>query len=381
LSEAKEYLINLVNSMPSLIIAVDNELNISIINEVALQFFNLNTNDIINKNISELPILNNYIPEYKESLEKFINIIKDKEPFEFNDKKGFLRITISPLLKFSKGLVIRVDDITENVKLENMMIHNEKMMSLGGLAAGMAHEINNPLGIIIQSIQNIERRLDNKLSKNIKIADEIGIDLDKMYKYLEERQIFVSLDYVEEAALRASNIVQNMLEFSRQGASSFDTYNLENIIDTAISLAKYDIDLKKTFKFKDIVINKNISPEVKSVRCNKTEIEQVILNLLKNASQAMCTISDLDYYPEININSYINDDKLVIEIMDNGPGIKESNIDKIFEPFFTTKDLSEGTGLGLSISYYIITNNHKGKIFAENRPEGGAKFTIILPLN
>jgi len=249
---------------------------------------------------------------------------------------------------------------------------------VGGLAAGMAHQINNPLGAILQGCQNIRRRIDPGMPQNRAVAAAIGLDLEQLNRYLEQRRILHFLEGVREAGTRAAKIVADMLSFSRRSESHFGPVDLEDMLETVLRLAASDYDLKKKYDFKRIIIERQYDAGLRRVNCDKTEMEQVILNLLKNAAQAMA--DDGTPSPTITLRTGREPDYALIEVIDNGPGMDEKTIKRIFEPFFTTKDVGIGTGLGLSVSYFIVTEQHNGRLSVQSKPGHGACFSIRLPL-
>jgi len=249
---------------------------------------------------------------------------------------------------------------------------------VGGLAAGMAHEINNPLGAILQGSQNILRRITPDMPQNRAVAEAIGIDLDRLNRYLEQRRVLHFLEGIREAGARAAKIVADMLSFSRRSESRFAPVDLEDLLETVLRLAASDYDLKKKYDFKRIAIQRDYDPTLRLVYCDKTEIEQVILNLLKNAAQAMA--EDSAPFPTITLRTLREPHYVLIEVIDNGPGMDEKTLKRIFEPFFTTKEVGSGTGLGLSVSYFIVTEQHRGKLAVASKPGQGACFSIRLPI-
>ncbi len=275
--------------------------------------------------------------------------------------------------------LIALTDITEKKITQELLIQTEKMMSIGGLAAGMAHEINNPLGIISHGIQNTMRRLNTEKEDNAKVAEECGTDMESINCYLEKRKIFRYLEGIHSAVDRAAEIISTMLKFSRRSDQNVSSANINLLLEEAIDLASKDFDLKKKFDFKKIRINKKYSSSIPSIKCYKTEIEQVIMNLLKNAAQAMNDNKN-GPPPQIIIETSLEEKNIIIKITDNGPGIEKEKLKYVFEPFYTTKPVGTGTGLGLSISYYIITKNHRGDITVNSEPGSGSTFTIRLPL-
>jgi len=271
-------------------------------------------------------------------------------------------------------------DITEMKKMHEVMVQTEKMLSVGGIAAGIAHEINNPLGIVLQAAQTLAQRLNPLLRKNQEAAKTAGLDLAALDHYAVERKLFIFLDDIRDAAMRASSIIRNMLDFSRRSESHRVQCSLGDIIDKAIVLAGSDYDLKKSYDFKKIKIIREGEATLPQVRCTETEIEQVVLNLLRNAAQAMCGAKQpIDHQPTITIRTTHNESRVRIEIEDNGPGMSAEVRRRVFEPFYTTKAPGVGTGLGLSVSYFIVTKGHGGVLSVDSRPGKGACFIIELP--
>lgn len=294
----------------------------------------------------------------------------------------WININVTPVEVENKtGSLAFVTDITERIRTSEIMIQTEKMITVGGLAAGMAHEINNPLGIIMQGIQNTRRRISPDLNKNVEVAEKFGINLENLMGYFNERGIEKYLNGMEEAGNRAAIIISNMLNFSRRSNSQFSMIDIHKLLDDTIELAENDYDLKGKYDFKHINIYRNYTDKMPKVPCVVTEIEQVILNLLKNSAHAISEREHDELKPEIKIKTESNNESAIITILDNGIGMKEETKKRIFEPFFTTKSVGTGTGLGLSVSYYIITNNHKGSITVDSKPGVGTEFTIMLPLD
>lgn len=271
-------------------------------------------------------------------------------------------------------------DMTERNKTYRMMVQTEKMMTVGGLAAGMAHEINNPLGIILQGIQVALGRLAPDNEKNREAAERLGVDMDRVIAYLTERKIFEYLEGIRHAGIRASKIVTDMLQFTRQSTFNYVNSDIHSIIDKTLDFAAKDFDLRKKYDFKNIRISKMYDNGIPPVPCIENEIEQVLLNLLKNSAQSMSLIDDDTFLPEITIRTSMDSGFALIEIEDNGPGMSSDILNRLFEPFYTTKEVGEGTGLGLSISYFIIRTNHNGMLSADSEPGKYARITIKLPL-
>lgn len=258
-----------------------------------------------------------------------------------------------------------------------LLVQHEKMRMIGGLAAGMAHEINNPTGIIAHELQNLERRLLPDLPGNRTVAGRIGISMEQLDSYLREREIPLFIAHIDQAARRISTIVNNMLQFSRHSGTARQPTDMHRLVNHAVELARNDIDLRKRFGIADVVLKIRAPETVPLVPVMPTEIEQVLINLIKNACQAMY---GQPAERRIDIALQPLENRLNILVSDNGPGIPEAIRQRIFEPFFTTKQPGCGTGLGLAVSYAIVVEHHNGMLFATENDTGGACFTVSLPL-
>jgi signal transduction histidine kinase/HAMP domain-containing protein len=267
----------------------------------------------------------------------------------------------------------------EKARLEEMMVQSEKMISIGGLAAGMAHEINNPLAGILQNAQVIRNRLKENLPKNVRAAEQLNVRLEDIQAYMEDREVYKMLDSVMDAGKRAAVIVANMLSFSRKSNSGYLAEDMARLLDKTLELAKSDYNLKKRFDFKRIKIITRYEPEAPKVMCKASEIQQVFFNILTNGAQAMMSWDDIKE-PCFELLIVSEHKQVRIEIQDNGPGMKEDVKKRVFEPFFTTKGVGDGTGLGLAVSYFIITESHNGSIEVRSKPGQGTAFIIKLPV-
>ncbi len=275
-------------------------------------------------------------------------------------------------------------DITEEVRLQNMMIQSEKMLSVGGLAAGMAHEINNPLAGMMQSAQVLESRLSANLSANREAAEKAGTTIEAVCRYMQDRNALQLLATLNESGRRVAKIVNNMLSFARKSEAQVSSVDLPELITRTIELASTDYDLKKQYDFRRIRIIREIEADIPLVPCEEGKIQQVLLNLLRNGAQALQGAKTPDPCFIIRLyrqNSPVQGKPMVtLELEDNGPGMSEAVRKRVFEPFFTTKPVGEGTGLGLSVSYFIITENHRGEMEVRSTEGAGAVFTVRLPL-
>jgi len=273
-----------------------------------------------------------------------------------------------------------VDDVTEQKRMQELMIQTEKMTSVGGLAAGMAHELNNPLGIVLQSLENLERRFSPELPANQRAAREAGVELQAVGRYMVARGISDYLVATRRAAERAAEIIRTMLEFSRTGATAPGPCALPGIVETALELAAKDYDLRRKFDFRTVRIVRELDPATPPVACTAGEMVQVVLNIVKNAAEALATNASADGGPTIWVRTHPDGSFARLAIRDNGPGIDDATRRRVFEPYFSTKGPGEGTGLGLSVAYFIVTQRNSGTITVESTPGQGTEFVIRLPV-
>lgn len=377
---------NILNSMPSVLVGVDQQARVIQWNREAERATGVTARDARGQNlVNVFPRLEPQIKMVHQAVltqtpQKDINIAAHE-----NGETTFSDVTVYPLIADSiEGAVIRVDDVTEKMRMEEMMIQNEKMLSVGGLAAGMAHEINNPLAGMIQTANVMKSRLKNiKMPANLRVAADIGLDLKDISTFMEKRGILRMADAINESGQRMAELVENMLSFARKSEAMVSSHDLVQLMEQILDLAATDYDLKKQYDFKTIEIKKEYQDNLPMVDCEGGKIQQVLLNLLRNGAQAMLMENkDKSIQPVFTLRIYMEHktEMLKIEIQDNGPGMDQATCKRIFEPFFTTKPVGIGTGLGLSVSYFIIVENHGGTMDVMSEPGKGTNFIIGLPL-
>jgi len=390
---AENYRITL-NSIGDGVVTTDITGRVTQMNPVAQQLMGLKSGEACGKLLSEVfnivnaktkKVVDNPVAKVL-SLGKVVGlanhtvlIAKDGNEYQIADSAAPIKDVDNNII----GVVLVFRDVTEEYRMQDMMIQSEKMLSVGGLAAGMAHEINNPLAGMMQTANVMTTRLvgNSKIPANLKAAEESGISMGALAKYMESRAIPRMLKTINESGQRVADIVNNMLSFARKSDNLKSSYRIDELIEKTLELAATDYDLKKKYDFKLIEIKKEYEDNLPFVVCEGAKIQQVLLNLFRNGAQAM--EMDKTNNPQLIVRTRYNKEKsrVTIEVEDNGPGMDESTRKRVFEPFFTTKPVGVGTGLGLSVSYFIITENNGGELTVESKLGEGAKFIISLPVD
>lgn len=269
---------------------------------------------------------------------------------EWEDQDRFVEwdITTFPIQEsdhLPHRVIVFEEDVTEKRNLEANLIQSEKLASVGQLAAGVAHEINNPLAAIIANAQLIKRELPK--------------DEDGMYS---------SVELIEMAGMRAAQVVSNLLSLARkEKKDEFELISLNETLLNALTLVNHEI------KNHSIDIQLDLQEDLPEIMASKNHLQGVWINMIVNGIDSMDQPNG-----QIAIStSYLNNEFRVV-ISDNGKGIPQEHLSRIFEPFFTTKVAGKGTGLGLSVCYRVI-KEHQGNVTVESQPGMGTRFTIILP--
>jgi len=264
-------------------------------------------------------------------------------------------------------------------KTQSQLIQQEKMASLGLLTAGLAHEINNPMNFIYAGINNLKRIINDiqpiiNRYHLLSTSSNIQLDLEKIEKSKTANSFEEKINTIPEllsdiklGAERATEVVKGLRTFSRIDKDRKRLYNIHEGLDSSLMLLRGKLN-------ENIVIKKKYSDKIDMVKCFPSQLNQVFLNIIGNAIEA------LEGKGRVTIETGIPYGKIVISIKDNGMGMTKKTKSKIFDPFYTTKEVGKGLGLGLSISYGII-EKHGGEILVITAPKRGTEFRIILPIS
>jgi len=326
--------------------------------------------------------LQEQISELVEARQAALNMMEDVER-EITERKQ--------AEKTLERAYIKLENTNRELKeMQSQMVQSEKLASIGQLAAGVAHEMNTPVGFVASNFQTLEsyvNKFKTLLQMHNELVGEVGsagnTKLLTKASLIDQSRNDMQMDFIlediqslfddsREGLKRITEIIQNLRDFSRiDQPGSRDKYNVNSAVEATLIVAtneiKYDAEVKTEFS------------EVPPIFCNSGQINQVFLNILVNAAQAIKS-QERDGRGTITIRTYATDGGVVCEISDDGPGIPPDELPNIFDPFFTTRPAGRGTGLGLSVSYDIIVNKHNGKLLVDSTVGEGTKFTIKLPI-
>lgn len=338
----------LIEGADDLIFTLDSNGKVISVNEATARFFLKSKQAILG---TDFKMLLHFPGQKGEQILKQLlstgQIINKEHTVEINGQRYWLNTKLMPLSlgRDVKEILCIARDITEIKQAEEQLVNTEKLASIGTLAAGVAHEINNPLGIIIGFC--------NLLMENTP----------------KDSQPYKDLKTIEKHALHCKGIIENLLNFARTKSDVYEIADVNQSLEELLNIVKYTLEVNNT------EVRTHFAQNLPPVKGSKQQLQQVFLNLITNAMDAM------DNGGRLFINTRFNPYTKRVEIcfQDTGCGIEEELMERIFDPFFTTKE--KGTGLGLSISYGIITK-YGGTITCQNQKDpSGTTFTISLPLS
>ena len=294
-----------------------------------------------------------------ENLIKTSPVINQARQYSANGEPLFVNIRISPSDYLGgKALLVTTSDITKRLEAEQQLIQASKMAPLGEMATGVAHELNQPLSVI----KTASRFFIRKITKKEKIEDEV---------------MFTMATEIDSYVDRATKIINHMRQFGRQSDVSLEKIQINSVLERALEI------LGQQLKVRGVEVVWDLTPDLPLILAAPDRLEQVFINLLINARDAIDEKWQSQPQPtgekRITLRTSADDKVIIVEVIDTGPGIPDSMLERIFEPFFTTKKVGQGTGLGLSISYGII-KDCKGSIRAISGGNEGTRFKIKFPI-
>jgi PAS domain S-box-containing protein len=339
----KEYTENVVEYSPTGIAVINREGIITYSNPVYWKMMGAkNAEEIRGSNVFE-------IPAFKETAEGCLKLEKgkfiSKEQVEYKSPKRDLILSLRGAPLYNKqgeveGAVLLLEDVTEREKLERQLLQSEKLASIGRLAAGVAHEISNPLTNISLYTEMLLKKADNP-----KIREKLTV--------------------IEDQVSIAASIIRNLLDFSSRIKPELEITDVNNVLRKTLQMV--------SFHLKNIKVTEDFNPDLPKIYADPGQLQQAFTNIIINGIQAMPDGG------ELRISTRFEKPCIIVSISDTGHGIAKEHIDKIFDPFFTTKGVGKGVGLGLSVSHRII-EGHEGTIEVESELGKGSTFRIKLPV-
>ena len=393
IKETKDYLESIFEASVDGIVVSDYQGVLTRVNNAFLKMLGYSREELIGMNTMEF---STGVPEHRAAQMEMFALLMEKgkvPPVEMgwkkkdgsslpveqtvaalNDKKGNL-----------SGVVAILRDITEKKKaeekqrqLQHQLIQAEKMASIGRLAGGIAHEINNPLSGVVTNLELVKglESIDMK-----KIIDECIMTnphaectrkMEEFYNNFQKIEVKKNrwLETAYKGGMRCKKMIKELLIFSRPSTPKEEAeVDLNECIADSIDIIGHQLEIK------NIRVDKELKTDIPKLWGNRRELEQIFLNLLINSSHAIGEKGGI-----IKVETWMESNSVIAKVADTGCGISEENIDKIFDPFFTTKEVGEGTGLGLAIIYEII-EKHGGKIEVKSKVNAGTEFILSFPFN
>jgi PAS domain S-box-containing protein len=363
---SETYIKDILESMPLMLIGVNKEMTVTQWNKCAETFTGLSGEEAKGRNLWEA------YPTITLSPNQVTNVIEKNAPVTIKHcQRGqyYFDITVYPLSEHGvSGAVILVDNVTQRILAENMLIQRDKMSSMGELASTMAHDINTPLQAILHDLEAIKLNA----YKALETTDSESL-----------QDIAALLSDAAERGKQASGVINNLLNFSGAHGQNQKLASITDVIDHSLDLAKDVLSDISGFKFRDIAIERHYEKNLPQVPCYVPELQQVFFSLFRHACHALAEANKHeDFQPKIRIDMMECYDALWIKIQHNGKGLNTDEQQYIFEPFFNkaTSEEMVDASKRLSFSYFIITEHHKGHMAVTSDVSVGTTFHIQLQL-
>lgn len=351
----REYAENIVVHLPVSLIVVNRDLCINFSNQHFLSKMRMTKENVTEKELAK--VLGNSVVENSRLTEKIMRVIKGEETriegrFSLKSKTyDYMIVPIKEQTGRRLNALLVMEDVTKNVMMEEQLIHSEKLSAVGTFTASVAHEINNPLSIVVGNIQYL---LANLHHMNLTRKKEVG-------------EIVETLKTANSEAKRCSEIVTNLLHFSHKGTSAKTKVSVGGVVTSTMRLLAHQLEFSK------VKTHIKLADGLPRVMGNADQFQQVFVNLILNAQQVMKDGGKL------YVTTSLADNYVTVSFRDTGPGIPKKYIRKIFEPFYSTREAGKGTGLGLFIIHSIM-EEHGGKIEVQSKKGQGATFILKLPV-
>ena len=363
LRQSESYIHSILRSMPLMLIGLDADGAVSQWNWRAEQVSGLKIADVMGRNLwRAYPSITVSPEQVKQAMEEDRTlIIKQSQRGRYH-----FDVTIYPLNEQTGlGVVILVDDVTQRVSTENMLIQRDKMSSMGELAGSLAQDISTPVHAMLMDIEEVKSRVSG-------------------HRYEPGKDPAPMLDDALLRGEQVSAVISNLLAFSSGRASDMKEAEVTEIVDHSVELAESVLTTSSGLQFRDVAIHKAYEPNLPLIPCHATELQQVFLSLFRHCVMAMGEVDRPDYSPEITIEANNFYDALWVKVQHNGKGLSLAEQQVLFEPFFTdttgASDENYDTSLRLSYPYFIVTEQHRGQLAVTSDIDIGTTFHIQLLL-
>lgn len=360
-----QFFAHLLQNMSSGMIVIDQNGRVTSVNQAAASLLGLDINEMVGI------AYQTFWPEnlLPLTLPLDTEIYRETLLTHSNGRSIPVALTITPIISEEEGhKLISITDLGAVERFNDSLTHTQRLAGMGTLTASIAHELNNPISIITAACANLQFDIDDN-----------ALSLERLQRYVQ---------MVEQSAWRCVRVVEVLRNYSLDGTLQMAVTNWNKIVEDSLTLVKQQFEGQFS-----VAIETDLADDLKTVVCDHNRMTQVLINLLTNARDAMKENGGTIHVktwkiptglmlPGSSMKSYTRElattDYYAVSVSDSGPGIDPDIIGKIFEPFFTTKLNGSGTGLGLFITKRII-EQHNGRLWVENNPDGGATFVVLLP--
>ncbi|KEA65667.1 Sensory box histidine kinase [Marinobacterium lacunae] len=370
LKASEAYIQNILRSMPLVLVGLDREGTITHWNLRAEEISGIKAADAIGKNLwsiySDITISPRHI---EQALDKGETItLRHSQPGSYH-----FDITVYPLQDYDEpGVVILVDDVTKRVTAENMLIHHDKLSSMGELATAMASDINTPLQAILFDLRSFQGILES--GKLLPAGTQQSPEGEKLQQLLSN---------ASKSGQKVESIIRNLLQFARGRTDKPQQANVVDILEHSLEQSREVLSLPDTFPFSDIRIEPHFEPDLPLIPCYVTELQQVFLSLFRHAYKSLTEKHEAGYTPTIKLYVAKCYDALSVRIQHNGVGLTSEEQMYLFEPYMQEGNIdkvAEGANKRLSFAHFVITEQHQGHMAVTSDPAVGTTFHIQLDL-
>lgn len=369
LQASESYVANILKSLPLMLVGLNNQCQITHWNRKAEEIAGVSTTDALGKDLWQIyPTISITQAQIKQAIEQ-------QEPIHIKQSQSglyYFNIIIYPLQELDNGgAVLLIDDVTQKILAENMLIHNDKMASMGELAATMAHDINAPLQGILFDLSSFQRLLAN--GRLMQQDSECGKEVEKLNHLLED---------ASEKGRNVTAIINNLLNFSRQRTDEKIEVDVVELMEHTLELAADVLMSADNFRFSDFMIEKHYQGNLPKLLCYNIELQQAFLGIFRHAFDALHEMKEV-VSPKLKIEMSESYDTLWIRINHNGKRLTEEEQMSLFEPFFSsdqTDQASQDAAKRLSFAYFIITDQHQGHMAVTSDENSGTTFHMQLGL-